>query len=295
MADYLSKNDKLKIDLVRKVTANMPDVEQAVLDELFSIIDKINSAGGYFNEASLTAEQLLDFTDAIRKTLTKTGYAKDVQSFISDFGKITINSNILLDKIGGFSMGTLPLSDMEKKWKLLTSETLLNSGIRTDFEQPILKILDESISYGGSIERAKKTLTEFIAGGKDTSGKLKSYVTQTARDSIGQLQGQQFHSVANSVETAGIRYIGSVLRDSRGQCEHWVKDLNGFIPWDQLDEEIKLAYKNQQLKKIDVSNGIPHRWGGMMPNTTKDNFMAKRGGFNCTHTAVPVRKNPNSK
>lgn len=295
MPKYLSENDKLKIELVRRVTANIPDVEQAVLDELFSIIDKINSAGGYFNEASLTAEQLLNFTQAIRQTLTKTGYTQDVQAFLSDFGKITINSSILLDKVGGFDVGTLPLSDMEKKWKLLTSNTLLDSGIRQDFEQPILKILDESISYGGSIERAKKQLTDYIVGGKDKSGKLKSYVTQTARDSIGQLQGQQFHSVANAVETAGVRYIGSVLKDSRGQCEHWVRDLNGFIPWDELNNEIKLAEKNIAMKKVDIVNGVPHRWGGLMPNTTKDNFMAKRGGFNCTHTAVPVRKNPNTK
>lgn len=273
----------------------MPEVEQAVLDELFRLMDSINSSGGYFDVRTLSTDQLLAFTQAIRSTLTTSGYVQDVQTFMSDYGKITINSSNILKNVGGYDTSIIPLSDMEKKWKLLTSETLLNSGIRQDFETPILKILDESISYGGSITRAKKTLQDFIIGDKDKSGKLKSYVTQTARDSIGQLQGQQFHSVANAIDTAGVRYIGSVLKDSRGQCEHWVRDLNGFIPWEDLQAEIKQTYENQRNKKVDVVNGVRHPWGGFMPNTTPANFMAKRGGYNCTHTAVPVRKKPNAK
>ena len=176
--------------------------------------------------------QFLKFVEAIRKGLSQGGYQKQVELLISDYGKITINSSNLLKNIGGFDVPPLQLTQVEQKWKQLTAETLLNSGIRTDFETPILRILDESISYGGSIERAKKNLTEFIKGNPDKSGKLQSYTTQIARDSIGQLQGQQFHSVATAVDTAGIRYIGSLLEDSRGQCTRWVKDLNGFIAWD---------------------------------------------------------------
>jgi hypothetical protein len=86
-----------------------------------------------------------------------------------------------------------------------------------------------------------------------------------------------------------VRYVGGLLKDSRGQCTHWVRDLKGFIAWDKLDEEIRLAYKNEKLKKVD--DGI-HRWGGMIKGTTKENFVVRRGGWNCTHTAIPVRKKP---
>lgn len=270
----------------------MPDIETKVLDEIFRVLDSINSAGGNFDVATLSNEQFLNFINAIRRGLTSGGYQQAVEVLISDYGKITINSSNLLKNIGGFDVPPLQLSQVEQKWKQVTAESLLNSGIRSDFETPILRILDESISYGGSIERAKKNLTEFIKGNPDKSGKLQSYTTQIARDSIGQLQGQQFHSVATAVDTAGIRYIGSLLEDSRGQCTRWVKDLNGFIAWDQLNKEIKLAYDNQRAKKVDNYGGKKHPWGGMMPNTTKDNFMAKRGGFNCRHTAIPVKTKP---
>ena len=288
----IENNDKFKADLIKQWEKAIPNIEQKVLDEVFRVLDSINSAGGFFDVATLSNEQFLKFIQAIRGGLASGGYQQQVELLMSDYGKITINSSNLLKNVGGFDVPPLQLSGIEQKWKSVTAESLLNSGIRTEFETPILRILDESISYGGSIERAKKNLTEYIKGTPDTTGKLQSYTTQIARDSIGQLQGQQFHSVANAVETAGVRYIGSLLEDSRGQCTRWVKELNGFIAWSDLKKEIKLAYDNQSAKKVDIIGGKEHRWGGMMKDTTPENFMAKRGGYNCRHTAIPVRKKP---
>jgi hypothetical protein len=285
----VTENDLFKEDIVERLRNRIPDIEKRVIDDIFRIIDTFDSAGGLFTGGILNAEQLLQVSNAIQQSLKSAGYIQDVKLFISDFGKVTLNTAQILNDVGGYTFNKLPLSEIEQKWVNQTAETMLNSGINETFKRPILKILDETVSYGGSIEAAKQSLTDFIRGNELDGGKLSSYITVTARDSVSQLQGQQFQSIANNVETAGVRYVGGLLKDSRGQCTHWVKDLKGFIAWDKLDEEIKLAYKNEKAKK--VTDGV-HRWGGMMPNTTKDNFVVKRGGFNCTHTAIPVRKKP---
>lgn len=292
MPSYLGDNDKFKEDLVKALTEKMPNVQQSVLDGIFKVMDNISSAGGYFDVNALTGNEFMQFVQVIRQSLNATGYAKDVEVFISNFGKITLNTSKILKHVGGYDIPPVQLSQIEQKWKMLTSETLINSGIRKDFEQPILQILDEAISYGGSISAAKKKLTDFIAGGNDTEGRLKSYVLQTSRDSIKALQGQQFHSVANNIETAGVRYIGSILGDSRGQCTRWVRELKGFIPWEDLQSEIKLAEKYIKEKRVDVINGKRHPWSGLMKDTKPENFLSKLGGYNCTHTGVPVRKKP---
>lgn len=283
----MKSNDKLKLKLIEQLLSKLPNIEKTVLDSLFEIIDNLDSKGGNFINNTITSTELLEAQDAISKALKTSGYNKQAELFIQDLGKLTINSTIILDS-QGFLFPKLPLSDLEKKWQMLTSESLLNSGIKAEFETPILNILNESISYGNSVNESKRLLTEFVNGGKDTTGKLKSYLTVTARDSIGQLQGQQMQSIANAVDYAGISYVGGLLNDSRGQCYHWVHDLNGFIPKDKLKEEIEMAYKNQRAKKIEDG----HRWSGMMPNTTIDNFLIKRGGFGCLHTAYPKRKKP---
>lgn len=285
----LNENDLFKEDIVKKLSDKIPNIEQKVLDEIFSIIDKLDSQGGYFTSGVLTSEKLLEISQVINQALAKYGYVDSVETFISDFGKVTINTTNLLENVGGYSFRKLALSDIEKKWISATSESLLGSGINEGFKRPILQILDNTISYGSSIDEAKQQLKDFISGKKDKTGKLKSYITQTARDSVSQMQGQQFQSISNNIETVGIRYVGGVLNDSRGQCTRWVRELKGFIPWEQLDAEIKLTYKNQALK-LEKPEG--HKWGGFMPDTNRSNFLVKRGGYNCTHTAVPVRKKP---
>lgn len=283
----MKSNDLLKEKLIEQLLERAPAIEKTVLDDLFKLIDQLDTKGGTFTNGSLSSGDLLEMQDAIGNALKKSGYVQQADLFIQDLGKLTINSTIILEG-QGFSFPKLALSDLEKKWKVLTSESLLSSGIKEEFEIPILRLLDESISYGNSVNASKQLLQDFVSGGGDKTGKLQSYLTVTARDSIGQLQGQQMQSVANAVGYAGITYTGGLLKDSRGQCYHWVHDLKGFIPKEKLEAEIKLAYKNSDKKLTEDG----HRWSGMMPNTTVDNFMIKRGGYGCLHTAYPKRKKP---
>lgn len=281
----MNRNDELKEKLIEALLKRAPSVEKAVLDNLFKIIDNLDTKGGIFVGEALSSGQLLEMQDGINRALRSSGYLTDAGIFIQDLGKLTINSTMILED-QGFDFQKVGLSDLEKKWKMLTEESLLNSGIRSEFKTPILKILNESISYGNSINESKSLLTEFVKGGNDKTGKLKSYLTVTSRDAIGQMQGQQMQSVANAVGYAGITYTGGLLKDSRGQCYHWVHDLKGFIPKEDVKEQIELAYRNQRLKLIEDG----HKWGGMMLNTDENNFLVKRGGYGCIHTAYPKRK-----
>ena len=281
----ITANELLKEQLVDNLLQGIPSLEKQVFEEIMTFLDSFEGVGGNFNIGTLTAEKLNEIEARINQILIRGGYPVKVQTFIQDFGKVTINTDLLLNA-NGFNTRPVQLSDMERKWKKTTFDTLIDSGLREDFKRPILKILDDSISYGDGIGSVRQTLQDYVIGNKDKSGKLKSYLTQTARDSVSQMQGQQMQSVANAVGYEGIRYVGGLLKDSRGQCTHWIQDLKGFIPKDKLQYEIDLAVKNQKAKLVEG----PHKWGGMMPNTTPDNFMVKRGGFNCTHTAMPKRK-----
>ena len=286
MNKIIGKNEQLKTELIEALLRSLPSAEKSVIDAIFSELDKIDTTGGNFSSGILTADQLLSFEDAINTALKKSGFNKNAELFINDLGKITLNTSGILDAVG-YSHQKLPLSNIEKKWKAQTAETLLNSGINENFKRPILQILDNAISYGESIDGAKKRLTEFIQSGADKSGKLKSYITQTARDSVSQLQGQQMQSLATEAGYNTVLYVGGTQTDSRGQCWRWVRELNGKIPREKLEEEIRQAYKFEKAKREFPAG---HKWSGMMPNTTVDNFIVKRGGFNCTHTAIPSKK-----
>ena len=188
MSKLILINEKLKSQMVSSVLDNVPNIEKSVFDEVMKIIDSIDSTGGSFATNILTPEKLQEIETRIFATLKNSGYIQSVDVFIKDMSKITINSQLLLSE-QGFEVQKLQLNPIEVKWKKQTVTTLLDSGIREDFVRPILKVVDDAISYGDSINTTRNKLSEFVLSGKDKSGKLKSYLTQTARDSVNQLQG----------------------------------------------------------------------------------------------------------
>lgn len=283
------KSDKLKKEILESLSKDFGTIDKAVLDMLFQFIDQLDSAGGQFNNKILSVEKIAELQRLITDTLVKDGYLAKVDTFIRDLNKITFNSLSTLEG-NGYGVQKMPLNEIEKKWQSFTVDSLTKSGLNEKFINPVTQIIDSSISFGRSISEVKKELEDYILDGKDTTGKLKSYTTTTARDVISTMQGAQINGVAIEQGYDYLQYTGGLLDDSRGQCYHWVREMNGKIPKEKLVEEIRLAYKNQREKKVIFANGEEYKYGGMMPDTTIDNFIIKRGGWGCLHSAFP-RKN----
>jgi hypothetical protein len=79
--------------------------------------------------------------------------------------------------------------------------------------------------------------------------------------------------VMDEYELPFIRYVGNIIQDSRWQCRRWVE--MEYIPVTQLTAEVRRAFR---------------QGSGMIPGTTKDTFIINCGGYNCLHTAFPVRE-----
>ena len=101
---------------------------------------------------------------------------------------------------------------------------------------------------------------------------------QASRDALLQYDGVVNEAVRKVYKMDALLYVGSIVKDSRAQCERWVRETKngklGLILFEDLQDEIDWA----------DNNGT-----GMIPNTTPENFCQNRGGYNCRHIAYPVR------
>ena len=93
MPSIISENDLLKEQLTQRLVDVMPNIEKSVLDEVFKILDNLDTSNGEFITGPLTLDKLLEFSTAIDKALSTSRYGESVNLFISDFGKVTINSS----------------------------------------------------------------------------------------------------------------------------------------------------------------------------------------------------------
>jgi len=265
---------------VRKVQRN--SFKEAVD---FYIAEKNRTADKTFlQKGSLAATSVNRFekrmSDAIERNL---GYRSEIRKYMTNFDMMDrLNTKIHrgLNKID--IKGVIKLANKQKRGlvggtveKVVGEigrfpQNMLGNEMREQFTKPVKKILYEGIMQGKSQTAAKKALHDFIVGDKGKIGQLERWSGQIARDTLSQYDGAVNDLVRKEFDLNGFKYIGSLVRDSRPQCVRWrgMKE----IPMSILPAELA----NPTNK-------------GQIPGTTKDNFGTYRGGYNCNHSAIPIR------
>ncbi|GAF75509.1 unnamed protein product, partial [marine sediment metagenome] len=211
------------------------------------------------------------------------GYRSEIRKYMTNFDvmdKLNTKIHRGLNKID--IKGVIKLANKQKRelvgktvGNVLSEvnrfpQNMLGDEMREQFTKPVKKILYENIMQGKSQSAAKKALHDYIVGQKGKIGQLERWSGQIARDTLSQYDGAVNDMVRKEFDLNGYRYIGSLVRDSRPQCIRW-----------RRMKELPMAILPAEL--ANPSNR------GQIPGTTKDNFGTYRGGYNCQHSAIPIR------
>lgn len=265
---------------VRKVQrSTFKEAMDYYIAELNKLSDKTFLQKG--NLAAITVNRFEKrLSDAIEMN---TGYKSEIRKYMTNFDvmdKLNTKIHRGLNKID--IKGVIKLANKQKRElvggvveKVVGEidrfpENMLGNEMREQFTKPVKKVLYQNIMQGKSQTAAKKVLHDFIIGKKGKMGQLERWSGQIARDTLSQYDGAVNDMVRKEFDLNGYKYIGSLVRDSRPQC----------VRWRQM-KEIPIKILPQEL--ANPANR------GQIPGTTKDNFGTYRGGFNCNHSAIPIR------
>ena len=169
----------------------------------------------------------------------------------------------------------LEFSKVNNAQKIAINEYLdyyTENGLNAKFNQPLRELIYKSISQGISQTEMISKLKKYVAGGKDESGKLKSYIKNVA------LQGADaYTSIVDQKITdkyfdkiTGYTVVGSLIDTSSPQCEYCVKNLKRLITKDDWVEVEKIAKKN-----------------GLIEGTTFKDLPTLKMHYQCRHQFVP--------
>lgn len=286
MPDALQEFEALQ-NIATDFLSSVDNLEAKILRRVNELLDSYDSKGGKFETSAANKQKLLQIEKEITDILTKSGYFKAANIYIADLAKITENTQALHADVNKLEIQKSSLTGIEKVYAQNAVNHLKASGLSTNFILPVTQIVNEATTFGYSIANTRKTLAEFVSGDPEGKvyGKLKSYLTTTARDTVSQLQGAQHQAIANEFDMSLIRYVGGLLKDSRGQCVKWHNMT--YLPVKDLQKLIDEAFANQAAK-LEQPKG--HKWSGMLKDTTPENFLIRRGGWGCLHGAIPVRR-----
>lgn len=260
--------------LEKKLTRSVTDIEEEIYKLVDRLMREFDIKDGEFVPQEKAGAVLAKLNREIRKILSKVNVKDEVLDFIDDFDQIDRNIKAVQEQLNGIEVPGRIFTD-QKRWIIdNTVNSLLESNINLNFIAPVKQILYSRVTFGGSVVDAEKQLRQLIVGDSEKYGVLRRWMGQVARDAIYEYEGGINQQIKVQYELNAVRYVGGLVEDSRPQCVRWVKEFGGLLRDDQLEAEIRWAYRNGS---------------GMKPDTTPENFAQKRGGYNCRHEAIPVR------
>lgn len=274
----LNKPERINDKALEILQKRFDKVEPKFVKQVVDWVGKFRTTSGNIVRSKENLARLGSFKTAINRFLEKAGYNVMVSGFLENFNEIGANTQLVQQELNGIEITKSFLNPFKRYAVNNVIAAMEGQGLNNDLINPLKNELLIAVNQGSSI----KDVVESVAGQLITTearqGVLKRITLQASRDALLQYDGIVNEAVRKSYKMDAVLYVGSIVKDSRAQCERWVNETKngkvGLILFEDLQSEINWA----------EDNGT-----GMIPNTTPENFCQNRGGFNCRHIAYPVR------
>lgn len=249
-------------------------IDDELYDRILRYIRKFSTKNGVF-VADGTQNQILN---GIKKELDGLLKQSQINDFVRelqvDFDGLAQNIRFLQGEENGLRVPNSLVTEQKRLIIDDLTEDLFKSGYDARFAIPVKKALFTNVNFGGTVSDTERLIKALVRG-QDGDGLLTRYAGTVARDALRDYTGRVNTAIAIKHDLKHVRYVGNIIKDSRWQCRRWVQ--MEYLRKEDLDEEIRKAFR---------------QGSGMIPGTTPANFCMKCGGYNCMHTAFPVREIP---
>ena len=267
-------NDKA-LEILQK---RFDKVEPKFVKQVVDWVNKFRTTSGNLVRSKENLARLGSFKTAVNRFLEKAGYNVMVSGFLENFDEIGANTQLAQQELNGIDITKSFLNPFKRYAVNNVIAAMQGQGLNVNLINPLKNELLIAVNQGSSLTDVVTSIAGQLTTTEARQGVLKRISLQASRDALLQYDGVVNEAVRKSYKMDALLYVGSIVKDSRAQCERWVNETKngklGLILFEDLQDEINWA----------DNNGT-----GMIPDTTPENFCQNRGGYNCRHIAYPVR------
>lgn len=237
-----------------------------------SLHDNFDFVGGSIQVGVNFTRQLNAFVNQIGAVL------KIAPKFIGAVSTFVKRIPQIKDAIDDFQAAqgiTVPAESAAAKLiELEFKEAVLREGLNQHFVQPLRDLIYRDSLSGLTMKEAQGLIKDYVRSGADRSGKLKSYVQQTAQQAVDAYSGVISMKLMNEFKYDGFLMTGSLIDTSSPQCRYVVEELGGTITRKDWPTVKKIA-KNH----------------GLIEGTNFNNLPVNQLHWSCRHSFYPYVKN----
>lgn len=262
-------------DAVDKFSEGVDSTQRMVMRKVNAVIRDLEISNGAIKINRENLKLIRQLQEDLSKIVISPAYKKKLESFLSNFNKITsINDNYFSAFLPTYNGSKQVFSTILSTSLNNTKGSLLKSGIDSVVINPIVSLVEQGITSGMFIEDLEEALRVEIIGDPDGTltgtkrqGRLLRYTKQITRDSLNQFSRNYVTAVSNEYKLEWYYYDGSVIQDTRRYC----KERAG-----------------RYFHKKEVQKSARGRWSGKIPSTNRSTIFTYCGGYNCRHEYLPV-------
>jgi hypothetical protein len=263
------------------VEKTLGKVEPKFVQQVVDWINKFSTTNGRIIRTDANIARVGAFRTAVERFLKRAGYSEMVANYLTGFDAMANAQQEIHKDLNGIELKKSFINTFKTNAIQNVITAMEGQGLQQSLVNPLKQELFIAVNQGSSLTDVVQSISKQLTTTEQRQGVLKRIALQSSRDALGQYDGVVNEAVRNVYKLDALLYVGSLVKDSRPQCERWVNYMEngklGLILFDQLQDEIDWA----------LFNGT-----GFIPETTPENFCQNRGGYNCRHTCYPVR-NPN--
>lgn len=257
---------------VEVLQGNLHEYEAQVWARLEAFLKKFDTKDGAFVANDQTPQLIAAIKREMRGVVELDKLTTSTNAFVANFDAIQDNVRAIHGEQSGIVVPK-SLVNRPKAWAVEQTEyALKDANIHPAFIEPVRKALFTHINAGASVADTERILKALVIGPDGKNGVLTRWAGQVATDAINQYEGIVQAAIATDNGLTAIRYVNSLVENSRAQCIRWVG--MEWLPEAIIAEEVAWAKKNGT---------------GMVPETTAGTFLIYRGGYRCRHKGIPVR------
>lgn len=266
---------------------NIDKAKQKAIDELSKHIDEMSKAAyaimlkAIEDTFDLKAGKIVgnkDFVKHLNKLTNEVlELLQNTPRFAGPVSQFVKRMPVISEEISAFqkSINNIEIPAFETAKKIVIDEIIdkmLDNGLNQNFVQPLRDLIYQNVTSGLSLADAREQIKQYIQGGKDVSGKLGSYIEQTAVQAVDGYSGTINKKILENFDMNGLLITGSLIDNSSPQCRFAINKLNGKITRENWPQVAAIGEKQS----------------GWIEGTTFDNVPLNRLHHGCRHSFYPI-------
>jgi hypothetical protein len=282
---------------------NIDAISKVIDDGVDTFLDGVEkSQSGMFNKTLTIVKELetdvngnikqtvknLKLLTRVRKTIVNEilteSYQKRVNTFSNQYPAIqALNNGYFKGVEAAFEPNRELYKQIVQKSIQTTRASLLDSGIDQNVIEPIIRIVDDSVSTGATFTDMVDELRTVIKGDSERLGRLARYSSQITTDALNQFNGIYNETIAKDLDLEWYYYSGGKRRTSRPFCK---KYAGRYFH----KKEVEDFGRKKDLDGSDLCGGSSKTdlCAGRIPGTNSSSIFRYRAGYNCKHVYKPT-------